>query len=157
MLKNHELTGKCCLCDRRVYSRYSCYCLRCYHFVRAMDQRGLHRDAVERIKKHVRKNGFVCEYTGIQLNMTNPKSAWYFVFDHQIPGDERTVVLTFALLNEMKSDLTFKEFRRMIRQFYGCFFLGRQFTKSRLRYWLRLRPPPYFLEKIAKAMARFEA
>jgi len=86
----------------------------------------------------VRRNGFVCQYTGIKLNMTDPKDPFYFSFDHMIPGDGRTVKLTFALLNEMKSDMTFEEFEYYILQFAKFFTTGNTIIKKKLKYWYRL-------------------
>ena len=137
---HRKLTGLCCICGRRVYSKHSIYCLRCFEFSRTMDQRGLHADAVKAIWEFVRKNGYVCYYTGIKLDMTNPKSPWYFVFDHRIPGDDTSVVLTFALLNEMKSDMTDKEFKFNVHQLDRCFTTGAKFRKRKLVHWQRLRP-----------------
>ena len=73
--------------------------------------------------------------------MKNPKSAWYYTFDHRIPGDDTSVVLTFALLNEMKSDLTDKEFKFNVHQLDKCFTTGAKFIKRKLSHWERLRPP----------------
>jgi hypothetical protein len=37
------------------------------------------------------------------------------VFEHQTPGDESSVVVTCALVNRMKTDLTDDEFRTMVQ------------------------------------------
>ena len=50
--------------------------------------------------------GFVCFYTGMTLDMKNPKNPWYCVFDHWIPGDDRRIVLTSFLINDMKTELS---------------------------------------------------
>lgn len=130
---------KCILCrSRRVFSPNSNHCLRCAHFIRCMDQRGIHAVAVKKILAHVKRRGFVCQYTGHPLNLTNPQSPFYFVFDHQIPGDDRTVVLTFALLNEMKSDMSWKEFKYYLRQIFNNIFNGTPIREKKLIYWARL-------------------
>ncbi len=136
-----KLTGKCCICGRKVFSDHSIYCRGCYLFSRRMDQRGIHAQAVKAIWKFVRKYGYVCYYTGMALVMDNPKSQWYFSFDHRIPGDNTTVVLTCALVNEMKSDMTDKEFRYYVHQLDRCFRTGAKIRKRKLIYWERLRPP----------------
>jgi hypothetical protein len=135
-----KLTGKCCICGRAVYSDHSIYCRRCYLFSRRMNQRGIHAIAVKAIWNFVRKYGYVCYYTGEPLIMDNPKSEWYFTFDHRIPGNDTTVVLTCALVNEMKSDMTDKEFRYYVHQLDRCFQTGARIRKRRLIYWERLRP-----------------
>ena len=135
-----RMTGRCCICAHKVFSSHSIYCRRCYLFSRRMNQRGLHADAVKSIWKYVRKHGYVCYYTGIKLDMTDPTSPWYYVFDHRIPGDDRTVVLTFALLNEMKSDQTDKEFYYNVRQLFKNKYEGCKFRKKRLGHWQRFGP-----------------
>ena len=129
---------KCDICGKPVFSNNSDHCRRCAVFVRCMDQRGIHADAAKKIKAHLKRHGFVCQYTRRKLNLTNPQSPFYFVFDHQIPGDERTVVLTFALLNEMKSDMTWKEFKYYLRQLYNNIFFGTPIIEKKLVYWARL-------------------
>ena len=61
-----------------------------------------------------------------------------YVFDHMIPGDNRKVVLTFALLNEMKSDMTLEEFRYYVLQFAEFFTTGAKIIPKKLKYWVRL-------------------
>ena len=39
----------------------------------------------------------------------------YLVFEHRTPGDEATVVVTCALVNRMKTDLTEDQFKSMVR------------------------------------------
>ncbi len=137
-MKKH--TGKCCICNRPVFSDHSIYCLRCFQFSRRMDQRGVHAKAVKAIWAFVRKNGYVCYYTGIPLDMENFHSPWYYVFDHQIPGDDTSIVLTSALLNEMKSDLSKVEFVYYVKEFSRHFLTGAKIRKRKLVYWERLRP-----------------
>lgn len=140
---------KCTICSRPVYSDHSIYCYRCYKFSRCMNQRGIHAVAVKNIWEHVRRHGYVCYYTGTPLNMTDPKSPWYFVFDHMIPGDDPSVVLTFALYNEMKSDLAIEEFRYYTRQLVKNEETGARIIKKKLIYWDRL-----FRQTVSNSSAR---
>jgi hypothetical protein len=135
-----RMTGRCCICGRKVFSSHSIYCLRCFEFVRCMNQRGVHPVAVKRILRHVHQNGFVCEYTGIELDMKNPKSGWYFEFDHRIPGDDKTVTLTFALFNEMKSVLALNELKTFVKSLADFWQTGAPVKKIRLRYWQQRGP-----------------
>ena len=105
-----------------------------------MNNRQVHKDAVKEIEDHVRRHGFICQYTGTKLNMTNHKDPFYFSFDHMVPGDNRKIVLTFALLNEMKSDMTYEEFKYYVRQFARFFDTGAKIIKRRLKFWVRLAP-----------------
>jgi len=131
---------KCDLCGKRTFSPKSNHCRRCAHFTKSMNQRQIHKDAVKEIEDHVRHRGFVCQYTGVKLNLTNPQDPFYFSFDHMIPGDGLTVKLTFVLLNEMKSDMTFQEFEYFILQFAKFFTTGQKIIKKKLKYWFRLFP-----------------
>ena len=76
---------KCDLCGKRTFSPRSNHCRCCAHFTDCMNNRQIHKDAVKEIEDHVRRDGFVCQYTGMKLNMTDPKDPFYFSFDHMIP------------------------------------------------------------------------
>jgi len=106
---SRKLSRKCCICGGPTFSPKSNHCYGCHQIALHMFVRNIHGDRAQEIWDHVRKYGQVCFYTKIRLDMTNPKSPFYFVFDHMIPGEDK-VVLTFALLNEMKSDMIPKEF-----------------------------------------------
>lgn len=58
----------------------------------------------------------------------------YLAFEHRTPGDEATVVVTCALVNRMKTDLTEEQFRAMVfelaRVFVGGSFDERVFPKG---------------------------
>ena len=129
---------KCIICGKPVVSPNSNHCRRCAEFARHMDQRGIHAVAVKKIWAHVKRHGFVCYYTKTPLDMTNPQSPFYFVFDHMIPGDDTSVVLTFALYNEMKSDLTQKEFSYYVRQINNSLQFGTMIRKKKITHWVRL-------------------
>ncbi len=92
------------------------------------------------IWNYVRKNGYVCYYTKMPLEMTDAKSPWYCVFDHWIPQDPRKLVLTTSLFNNMKSDLSEKEFWYFIRQLANYKKNRTKVKKKHLVYWYRLRP-----------------
>ena len=132
---------KCCICGRRpTFSQKSNQCLYCHVLLARAHHEGLPPERVKEICEHVRCHGHVCFYTKEPLNMTDPKDPFYFVFDHMIPGDNRKIVLTFALLNEMKSDMTPKEFRYYILQLDKCFRTGEKIIKIKLSRWYRLTP-----------------
>ena len=65
---------------------------------------------VKNIWEYVRKYGYVCYYTGMALDLDDPRNAFYCVFDHWAPHDPNKIVITSALINGMKSDLSEKEF-----------------------------------------------
>jgi hypothetical protein len=46
------------------------------------------------------------------------------VFEHRTPGDEASVVVTCALVNRMKTDLTEEQFKAMIAELAKVFTGG---------------------------------
>jgi len=66
---------------------------------------------------------FRCHYTGIALKTDDHRDHRYLSLEHQIPGNETEIVVVSALLNRMKTDLSDREFRRMVaalaRRFEG--------------------------------------
>ena len=97
----------------------------------------LPQKTVEAVWDYVRKHGYVCFYTGMLLDMTDPHSPWYCVFDHWIPHDSSKIVITFSLLNDMKSDLTEKEFWYLIKALADYKCRHKKIRKIRLKYWDR--------------------
>lgn len=86
---------------------------------------------------YIRKNGYVCYYTGMRLDLEDPKSPWYLVFDHCTPQDPKKVVITSFLLNDMKSDLTENEFWYIIGQLADFRRKGTSVRKIKLKYFKR--------------------
>lgn len=70
-----------------------------------------------------RDGSFRCFYTGVEL--IDEGRRWrdhrYLVFEHKIPGDEASVVVTCALVNRMKTDLTEEQFKRMVMELAKVF------------------------------------
>ncbi|MDE2027642.1 MAG: hypothetical protein KGK03_09945 [Candidatus Omnitrophica bacterium] len=137
---------KCCLCGNPVYNPKAKYCLRCRNFTYCMKNRRINGKAAQRIKAHVKRHGFVCEYTGVDLDTENRASPYYFEFDHETPGVKRMVRLTCSLVNEMKSDTSWPEFRGNIFALAKCFKTGAKLKRRKLKYWYRLRPPVFYRE-----------
>ena len=113
------------------------FCARCARVAFRMKHGRLFRECINDVWDYVRKNGYVCYYTGMPLQMDDPKSPWYLVFDHWMPRDPRKIVITSSLLNEMKSDLTEEEFWYFIRQLANFRRHGSVVRKRKLAYWSR--------------------
>ena len=96
---------------------------------------------IKNVLDFVRKNGYVCYYTRMPLDMVDFKSPWYGVLDHWIPNNSKKLVLTSALINDMKTDLTEKEFWYYIEQLYNYRKKHLKVRKKRPIYWERLYPP----------------
>ena len=135
---------RCCLCGKEVFALRSKYCLRCSRFAHRLELQGFGKKVVADILNYVRVHGFRCFYTGIPLDMLNSRSPWYGVFNCVTPGDRSKVVLTCALFNEMKSDLTIKEFWYYIRQLANFRRHQTPIRKKNLIFWYRLNPPSVF-------------
>lgn len=138
MIRISQNTGrKCHVCDKPC-SKGSKYCPQCSKLYHRMRNKQFPPDTVKAIWDYVRKNGYVCYYTKMPLDTQDTRSAWYCVFDHWIPGDPRKVVLTSALLNDMKSDLTEKEFWYFILQLADYRRKHKMVKKKNPVYWERL-------------------
>ncbi len=57
---------------------------------------------------------FRCFYTGWRLCIDDHRSPFYLTWEHRTPRDEDDIVVAAAIINDMKSDLTEDEFRRLI-------------------------------------------
>ena len=118
MLKTPSIHNKkCCICGKPVFANHSKYCRQCSQFSYRIKVRRYPAKAVKGIWDYVRKHGYVCYYTGMLLDMDDPRSPWYCVFNHRNPHDpKRKVVITSALLCAMKSGLSEKDFWYFILQ-----------------------------------------
>ena len=136
-----KLIRKCCIiCGKPVFSKYSKYCRLCSQLAKRMVKEQFPSKIRNDIWKYVCKNGYVCYYTKMPLDMTNPKSPWYCVFNHWIPQDPRKRVLTTSLFNNMKSELSEKEFWYFIDQLDKYKKKRIKVKKKHLVYWNRLNP-----------------
>ncbi len=131
---------KCCVCGKPVYSNHSLYCRNCKELAVRMSAKRLPRAVKAMIWAYIRRYGYVCYYTGMDLVMDDRRSPWYCVLDHWIPHNNKKVVLTSALINEMKSALTEKEFRYFVGQLYNHWVNGVKFKKKNVKYWLKSAP-----------------
>ena len=133
--------GSCCICGQHKLSVHAVYCPTCSPTAERMRTLRLPAKTREAIWDYIRKYGYVCYYTGLKLDLTNPHSPWYLSFDHCNPRDSRKVVITSFLVNEMKNDLTEKEFWYYIAQLANHFRKGTPVRKIKLKYWSRQYVP----------------
>jgi len=73
---------------------------------------------------------YTCYYTGAILDVLDPNSPWFIVFDHLIPGQKGNVVACAAWVNAMKTYLTESEFRAVIHSLAGHIRHGTPFDTS---------------------------
>jgi len=135
----HPKDKKCVICHKPVFKLRSKYCLRCSRFNHRMELKGFSAEVMEDIRAHLRANGYVCQFTGLRLDMENDRSPWHGVFNYSIPGDPGKVMLTCALFNAMKSDLSLKEFWYYIKQLANYKRKHSKIRKKKLVYWYRLK------------------
>jgi hypothetical protein len=134
-----KMTGKCCICGKPVFSPRSIYCRPHSHFSARMSDERFSPKTREALWKYVRKHGFTCFYTGQEgLDVFDKSSPYFLEFDHVIPGDPRRIVITSAWFNEMKGDLSIREFKRSNVQLYNYWTKGIKIKKMNFRYWFRL-------------------
>ena len=116
MLKHLAIRNKkCCICGSPVFTERSRYCPVCSRFAFRMKARQFPPWVVKRIWEYVRLYGYVCYYTGMALDMNDPTSPFYCVFDHWAPHELSKIVISSALINGMKSDLSEEEFWYYVR------------------------------------------
>ena len=127
----------CPVCGHPVASKWHKYCVQCSRIVVRMRQARFPRQSIDDILGYAHNYGYICYYTGMQLDLDNLKSPWYLVFDHWMPRDPRKMVITSALVNYMKSDLTEAEFWYFIRQLADFHRKGTPVRKRKLVYWSR--------------------
>ena len=132
--------AKCRICGKPVFSIYSRYCRRCSKFAFRVKNERFPPETAKGIFDYVRKKDFVCYYTGMRLDMDDPASPWYCVFDHWIPRNPGKVVITCSLINFMKSDLTEDEFWYYIEALADYKEKGKKIRKKRPVFWSRLSP-----------------
>jgi hypothetical protein len=134
--------GLCEICGKRLKNKLFRYCPGCVKIVYRLKREGKHLppETVEDTLNYIRKYGFVCYYTGMALDMKNPASPWYCFLNHWRPGDSGKIVITSALFNVMKSDLTEDEFWYYIKALADYKDRGQPIRKKRPKFWCRLIP-----------------
>jgi hypothetical protein len=124
-------------CGRAAALKGHKFCATCARLARRMKLARFPRKAILAVWAYIRKYGFVCYYTGMPLDLDDTQSPWYLVFDHWMPRDPRKIVITSALVNTMKSDLTEDEFWYFIRQLANFYRNGTPVRKRKLKVWAR--------------------
>ncbi len=127
----------CPICGKKIFVTHYKYCTQCAHFAHRLNRKFFPKKTVEAIWNYIHQYGYVCYYTGMSLVLNDPHDPWYCVFDHWIPRNPKKVVITSYLLNDMKSDLTEKEFFNFIRQLANFLRKGTKVKRFKTTYWDR--------------------
>jgi hypothetical protein len=125
-------SGKCAVCKRPSRKEGRSYlCDRCFRLSSRGDPRrrkrgwDIDRDVrFHRMCEQWDGRAFRCFYTHLRLS-EDRSSPLYPTWEHREPGDASTAVLVGALINHVKSDLTEKEFKRLVIAL-GSFFSDNQ-------------------------------
>ena len=136
-----KLSKKCCQCGKPVFSIRSIYCRECSYFSARMSNERFPPETREQLWSYVRRDkGYFCHYTKQKLDVFDYTSQWFLEFDHVIPHNPKEIVFASAWVNEMKADMTIKEFKGSVAQLYNYWFKGIKIKKKKFRYWYRLKP-----------------
>lgn len=135
-----EKEKTCIVCNTLIHHPQILYCKRCGKIVGRVDTRRKHDRAarIKALRKSWDGEAFRCKYTGIKLVEDNHKDPRYLTFDHRTPRREDDIVIVAQAINDMKSDMSDKEFRRMVLELTNR-FNGGEFDEEAfaLRYWKR--------------------
>ena len=130
----------CKICIREPLPNHV-YCPRCWNLIKNKPDHEEHAAALKKVYDLI-LDLFICFYTGVPLNDTDPHNPWYVTFDHTIPGKKGTMAVCAWWVNDMKADLTEPEFRRAV-SFIARYLRGETVDWSKLRFshWKR-KPAP---------------
>lgn len=116
------------------------YCKRCKKLIDRVDVRRKpdKKARVKALKQAWDGECFRCRYSGIRLVEDDCKNPCYITFDHRVPRQENDIVVTAAVLNDMKSDMDEDEFKAVILQL-SRYFEGNSFDENvfKLKHWRR--------------------
>jgi hypothetical protein len=116
------------------------YCGRCRKIFHNQRDRAAKRKAlVKAYNKDV--DGFRCQYTGFLLDLGNNLSPWQLNFDHRIPGRQGDYIVSCRLVNDMKSELSEEEFKKVVIELARHFETGEPYDRDiiKFEFWDRLR------------------
>ena len=136
-----KIDKKCIVCSRPARAPKAEYCSYCYTICLRMSYERFPPEAVASVWEYIRTYDYVCHYTKRPLNLEDPKSPCYCVFDHWIPGDPHKIVLTSAFINTMKSDILEDEFWDAVFQLADYKRLGKPVDIKDPVHWYRLHSP----------------
>ena len=131
---------KCIVCRCELNNPQALYCTRCKRIVGRVDTRRKHnRQArIRALRRSWDGESFRWFYTGIKLVEDNHKDPRYLTFDHRIPRQEDDIVIVASAINDMKTDMSDREFRKMVLQWANKLSGGEFDARAfKLKYWKR--------------------
>ena len=91
----------------------SVYCPRCRKFVFGKYEHRARREAFKR-SWSPKRDGFICEYTGVKLEENDTKDPWYISVDHRFPGKKGNLAVSARFVNTIKGTLTAERFPKVM-------------------------------------------
>jgi hypothetical protein len=105
----------CPICNRPARNNIATYCqFGCGKLVsraRSVDNAAERDQRLKAVKSSWRNGSFRCHYAGIELEIFDSSSPFYFSFDHVTPREGSKIVACSAFINDVKSDSTEEEFK----------------------------------------------
>ena len=134
--------GTCAICARPTISPWSPYCARCRGHLYNRPENAKRRAALAAAYDRD-LDGFRCQYSGTPLEEGDQNNPFYLVFDHEVPLKTSGLVVSSALLNVMKGQMTPDEFHRAVREL-AAHHAGKAFDRDAvsIRYSSENRPSP---------------
>jgi hypothetical protein len=109
---------ECPICGRPARNAIATYCqFGCGKLVsraRSAKDPNERVERVEAVRRAWQDGVFRCYYTGLELDIVDSASPFYFTFDHVTPRVTSKIVGCSAYINDVKSDCTEEEFKHNI-------------------------------------------
>jgi hypothetical protein len=118
------------------------YCQRCRRILFSEAERTAKREALRKAYDAA-AGGFRCHYTGVLLDLGDTSDPWHLSFDHRLPGRKGNIAVTSVIINNMKSELSDGEFRKVVVELAKHFETGEPYDRDVIgfEYWDRPRMP----------------
>jgi hypothetical protein len=130
----------CAICARPTISPWSPYCARCRGHLYNRPENAKRRAAL--VAAYDRDlDAFRCHYSRVPLEEKDADDPFYLVFDHEVPLRTSGLVVSSALLNVMKGQMTPDELHRAVRAL-AAHHPGQPFDKDAvtIQYWTERMP-----------------
>jgi len=144
--KDHGKGGysrECVVCGG-VALLHSMCCARCRGFALTNKYKEIKaRRVALKLAWSKKDNGFLCYYSGMVLEEKETRSPWYLTFDHRVPKDKATIVVSSFIFNVMKTDTTEVEFKAFVKELARHWNRSLPFRKKMVEFtlWHRVIRP----------------
>ena len=134
--KWHPVSKKCAFCGKPIIAKHlELYCRPCFHLVRRMHTAKLSVKARKSIRRYLRKYGFICDYSGITLELNDFTGPWYCDFSCPDKRNKDKMVFAAALFSIMKRSLTKDQFKYYVLQLHDHRTKHTKIKKRPIIYW----------------------